>query len=155
MDFVVSKVAMSICALLVVSVLGGAVGNDVLFKKIDELDSILNDLSITLEGSVHSGCEGDTVWTTPFLSDGRSIDISIRDSILSARAGQKYAVLRPACTVHTWVWNGSALNRTIVEMLDANAPSVSTHSGRALEIKTQVVTFENQNRVFAFVRAGI
>jgi hypothetical protein len=155
MDFVVSKVAMSICALLVVSVLGGAVGNEVLFKKVDELDSILTDLSITLEKSVYSGCEGNTVWRIPFLSDGQSIDISVRDSSLSARAGERSAVLRPACDVHTWLWNGSALNRTSVEALDANAPSVSTYSGRALEIRNQVVAFENQNRVFAFVRANI
>jgi len=151
MDFVVSKVAMSICALLVVSVLGGVLGNDVLFRKTGELDGILNDLSIILETSLWSGCEGNTNWHVPFLSDGENVDISVCDVEFSAKAGERSAVLRPACDVHTWLWNGSALNRTSVEALDSNAPSISTCSGRVLEIRIQVVAFENQNRLFAFI----
>jgi len=153
MDFVISKVAMSVCALLVVSVLGGAFGGDVLFKKIDELDSILNDLSTTLERAVWSGCEGDTIWRVPFLSDGKSVNISVRDSVLSARAGQESAVLKPACDAHTWVWEGTALNQSSLRVLDASSPSVVTCSGLALEIRTRAVTLEDQNRILAFVSA--
>ena len=151
MDFVVSKVAMSICALLVVSVLSGVLGNDILFSKVDELDSILIDLSIVVERSVWSECEGRTSWRVPFLSDGASIDISVRDSVLSAKSGDRFAALRPACDTHTWQWNGTSLNATCVSILDASSPMATSSSGHALEIRTQMVAYEDQNRIFAFV----
>lgn len=153
MDFVVSKVAMSICALLVVSVMAAVLGNDILFKEVDELDSILMDLSVVVERSVWSGCEGSTVWRVPFLSDGESIDISVRGPVISAKSGDKSAVLQPACETHTWQWDGTSLNATCVSVLDASSPLTIASSGHALEIRTRMVTYEDQNRIFAFVSA--
>ena len=154
MDFVVSKVAMSICALLVVSVIGGVLGDNALFRNADELDSVLNDLSTTLDASAWSGCETEIVWMVPFLSDGKNIDISVSDFALTASAGQKSSVLKPVCDPHTWVWNGTALNRSSLTVLDAEAPTVRTCSGLVLDIKTCVIAFENQDAVFVFVSAA-
>jgi len=154
MDFVVSKVAMSICALLVVSVLGEVLGDNALFRNADELDSVLNDLSTTLEASVWSGCETDIVWRVPFLSDGENIDVSVSDFVLSASSGQISSMLKPACDPHTWVWNGTALNRSSLEVLDIKALAVKTCSGLALTIQTRVISFENQDALFVFVSAA-
>lgn len=153
MDFVVSKVAMSICALLVVTVLGGVLGNDILFSEVDELDSILTDLSIAVERSVWSACEGRIIWRVPFLSDGTSIDVSVRGSVFSAKSGERSAVLRPACDTHTWQWNGTSLNATCVSILDASSPVAIASSGHALEIRTQMIAYEDQSRILAFVSA--
>ena len=154
MDFVVSKVAMSICALLVVSVLGGVLEGNVLFRNTDELDSVLNDLSTTLENPVWSGCEVDATWSVPFLSDGTSISISVDDRALSARAGEKSAALKPACDLHTWAWDGTGLNRSSIAILDAKALPVESCSGFALEIRARLISFENQDRIFIFVSAA-
>ena len=74
MDFVVSKLAMAVCALLVVSALGGVFESGFLFSEVDELESILRDLCATMEGAVLSGCESTTKWEVPFLADGGCIE---------------------------------------------------------------------------------
>lgn len=151
MDFIVSKVAMSICALLVVSVLGGMLRSDIFVDEPDELESILTDLSMTLERAAWSGCETKTAWTVPFLTDHDIIEVSISSSTVSAGSGDRRVAVSPACEIHTWSWNGSALNATVVRHLDDISPAVRSVSGQAMEIWTQSVSFENGYRVFAFV----
>jgi len=152
MDFVVSKLAMSVCALLVVSVLGGVFRSEVLFCDVDELDALLKDLSTTLERSVWSGCEGSTEWRVPFLDEGGSIEVSFQNNTLMAKSDDRAAVCRPACEAHTWLWNGTALNSSCVRALDSCAPPVRAFSGRILEIHIQAVTLDNQDTLLAFVR---
>jgi len=151
MDFVVSKVAMSICALLVASVLSGVFGNDLLFRGVDELDSILTDLSITLERSAWSNSEGTTVWEIPYISNGDTVFISIQASILRASSGERSAIAVPGCEAHTWTWNGTSLNSTSVRSLDESSFQIESSSGHALEIEAKEIRYENGNVMFVFV----
>jgi hypothetical protein len=151
MDFIVSKVAMSICALLVVSILGGMLRSDIFVDQPDELKSILTDLSRTLERAAWSGCEAKTAWTVPFLADHDTIEVSVRSSTVSAESGDRRVAVSPACEIHTWSWNGSALNASVVQHLDDISPAIHSVSGQAMEIRTQSVSFENGYRIFAFV----
>lgn len=154
MDFVVSKVAMSICALLVVSVLGGVLESDILFRDFGELESILADLSIAVERSAWSGCEGVAIWEVPFLPDGENVEISIRSTLFHASASGRSAALKPACEPHTWVWDGAPLNLSAVSALDASSPATKARSGQAIEIRTWLVSYENSESLFVFVRAS-
>ncbi len=151
MDFIVSKVAMSICALLVVSILGGMLRSDIFVDERDELKSILTDLSRTIERAAWSGCEAKTAWTVPCLTDHEIIEVSIHSSTVSAESGGRTVVISPACEIHTWSWNGSALNASLVQYLDNFSPAVHSVSGQAIEVRTQSVSFENGYRMFAFV----
>jgi len=154
MDFIVSKVAMSICALLVVSVLGGVIGDDMLFDKPDELRSTLANLTIVLERVAWSNCEGWTVWRVPFLSNGDCIDISIRPSALRAHSEGRSVMTVPACAVHTWTWNGTSLNRTMMEDLDESSPTLESSSGHDIRIETKTVRYENGDLLLLFVTSG-
>jgi hypothetical protein len=153
MDFIVSKVAMSICALLVASVLCGVVDENVLFRSSGELRAVLDDLTSTIEASAYSGSESDIMWTVPFLSNGDSIDVSVNSVAIKASAGQESAIVKLTCRLHTWTWNGSSLNKSSLEPLDASSPSVESRSGHGLGIAVRVISFENQDAAFVFVRA--
>jgi len=151
MDFIVSKVAMSICALVVVSVLGGVLGNSPLTRGINELESALIDLATAIERSISSRCEEITTWRVPFLSNGESMNVSIGCSVFRAWSGSSSAALKVACAVHTWDWNGTSLNSSTMETLDRESSAIVATSGRTLEIRTYVIMFEEREVPSAFV----
>jgi len=151
---VISKVALSICALLVVSVLGSAFGQDIFLKDQDELSRILTDLADTIERRAWSTCESTVTWSLPFLVDGSRVELEVSSSGLIARSGGRACAVELSCGVHTWHWNGSALNETIVEALDASSPGIRSVSGQTLEVETKAVCYENRSTMFAFVRSS-
>ena len=153
MDFVLSKVAMSICALLVLSILSGALGDRVLFDESSELASIAKDFSIAVERSAWSGCEETLIWDVPFVSNGDCVNMTIRTSAIQVRSGEKSIALTVACEIHTWAWNGSALNQTAIRALDNASAPLRTMSGNAIEIRTLTVRYESSERLFVFVKA--
>ena len=151
MDFIVSKVAMSICALLVASALSGVFGDELLFSRANELDSILANLSTTIERSAWSNSEGTTVWKIPFLSNGDTVVISIQGSNLRASSSEKSEMMSIGCEAHTWAWNGTSLNSTSVKALEESSPPIESCSGHGFQIEAREVRYENGNAMFVFM----
>lgn len=151
MDFVVSKVAMSVCALLVVSVLAGAFSSERFVEKDAELESIAEDLSLLAERIWRSGSEVKMTWVVPFLSTGEEVEMTIENSLIWARSATDLAVRMPSCGLHTWAWDNSELNSTMAKELDSHAHEVKARSGQSLELRTERVLFESQTRLMVFV----
>jgi hypothetical protein len=151
MDFIVSKVAMAICALMVVAVLAGVVNRDAFVDHDQELATILAIFGSLVERAATSCSEIAADWTVPLLSDGESVSVSIQGGIVAAEAGGRTARAQPACGIHTWDWDGSGLNLTSIEGLDESSPRLQFTSGEAILIETIQVTLENECTYLVFV----
>ncbi|MGQ9587684.1 MAG: hypothetical protein ACUVT7_04795 [Thermoplasmata archaeon] len=151
MDFVVSKVAMSVCALLVLSVLAGAFSSERFVEKDAELESVAEDLSLLAERIWRSGSEIRMTWAVPFLSTGEGVEITIENSVVWAKSATDLAVRKPSCGLHTWAWDCSELNSTTARELDSHARQVNARSGQSLELRTEHVLFESQTKLMVFV----
>lgn len=151
MDFIVSKVAMSICALTVASVLGAFFGDELFVNENDELERILADLSATAHSAILSQSEGAAIWRVPFLSNGDTISMSVDETEFRAICGEEMAILRPPMAIHTWSWDGTELNESAVEALSETSRPACSSSGHALEITTRLVSYENDQKLLAFV----
>jgi len=149
-DFVVSKVAMSICALMVIGVLAGVLDRDAFVDRDHELSEILDGLSDLVDRAATSSSEFATGWRIPLSSDGGPIVISIRAGSVSAESGGRTAVVRPACGLHTWIWDGRELNSSSMREMDGSSPQLRFESGMTILIKTILVTLENEPRYLVF-----
>ncbi len=150
MDFVVSKVAMSICALMVVSVLAGVFDRDAFVDRDHELYEILDRLSCFVNKVATSWSEFTTGWRIPLSSDGGPIVISMRAGSVSAESGGRIAMVQPACGLHTWTWDGQGLNSSAVCEMDRSSPQLRFESGMTILIRTILVTLENEPMYLVF-----
>jgi len=142
---------MSICALMVASVLGAFFGEELFFNEIDELERILVDLSATVRSTTLAGSEGAAIWRVPFLSNGESVSMFVDESEFNAICGEVTAILRPPVDVHTWLWNGNELNESTVEALNEDSQAACSSSGHAFEIENILVFCENDQKLFVFI----
>ena len=150
MDFVVSKVAMSICALMVVGALAGVFDRDAFVQRDHELSGVLDRLSSVVDRAAISSSEFTTGWRVPLSSDGSPIMISIRAGSVSAESGGRTAVAQPACDLHTWSWDGRGLNSSAICEMDASSPQLRFESGMTILIRAIMVTLDNEPRYLVF-----
>lgn len=155
MDFVVSKVAMSICALTVVAVLAGVFDRGAFVDREIELSEILDRLSRLVDWAAKSGSEFTTGWGIPLSSDGSPIVISICGGVLSASSGGRTAMRQPACGLHTWSWDGRGLNKSSICELDRLSPQLKFESGMTILIRTILVNLENEPKYLVFASQTI
>jgi len=149
-DFVVSKVAMSVCALMVVAVLAGVFDGDAFIDRDHGLSGVLDRLSDLVDRAATSSSEFTTGWRVPLSSDGSPIVISIRAGSVSAECSGRTAVAQPACGLHTWTWDGRGLNSSSINEMDRLSPQLMFESGMTILIRTIMVTFENEPRYLVF-----
>ena len=155
MDFVISKVAMSICALLVAGIMATAFDFHRLADEPGELREILREFSGLVETALQSGSRGSIEWRVPPMSTGNRITITVGDGFIRGESGGSKAVLRLSCELHTWKWNGSALNRTTVEALDASSEMFVADSGQAIGIYTVPILIGSDAALFVFVHSKV
>lgn len=150
MDFVVSKVAMSVCALLVVAILAGLADPDNYVDADSELEACLEDFCSLAELGVLSGCEMKTLWRAPVLSTGDEVVMNIWDGTVSASTRDGRVLKQPQFGIHTWAWDGSSLNASTVETLDSADPGFKARSGDSISIETRTVLFEDSPTLMVF-----
>ncbi len=150
MDFVVSKVVMAICALIVVSTLAGIFSERALLDGGRGFESVLSEFCEMAERAVSAGTESRLVWTAPYLPDGNEVTISIHDGIVLIESSEGSAAERPSQGIHIWHHDGRPLNSSTVDVLDRSAGSLEFHSGQDVEIMTSLVTYEEEPRLFVF-----
>jgi len=154
MDFVISKVAASICALLVVSILSGLLGSTQMVDDASELKNTLRQLCRLVDRAVRSGSESVLEWTVPTLSDGHMITLILTSGAVRGEAGSSRDTYQPAAPLHLWHHAGEELNRTQVQLLDRDTPELRIESGHEVVVTTKLVVFENALTLFAFVLPG-
>jgi hypothetical protein len=151
MDFIVSKVVVSITALLVVSILTGLLSPNRFTDLDSDLERVLEDLSSTVGRTAMSACEVAITWTVPFLSTGGEVLVTVHQSILSGTSGDQRVRTQPVFELHTWAYDGSMLNTSTIDALDNSSEDVECISGQRLMICNAFVQFENGSRLLLFL----
>ena len=151
MDFIVSKVVMSITALLVVSILAGLVSPDKLVDLDTDLVRVLDDLSSIVGRTAMSASEVTITWAVPFLTTGGEVLVTVHHSILSGSSGSQRVRVQPIFELHTWSYDGSMLSTSTIHTLDNSSEDVECRSGQKFTICTASVLFENGSRLLLFL----
>lgn len=153
MDFVLSKVAISICALMVVAILGGMFGEGALLSPRAELDGVVDNLCSVVDVLGLSGAEGGISWFVPFASGGGAIFIQMDGVLVRAESGSERAVGQPVSQVRTWAYDGRPLNTSLLAELDGVGAVLEAHSGQSIDLKTKIVTLDSQPKMFVFAES--
>lgn len=151
MDFVVSRVVMSICALLVASVLAGVVDVPQFEEPDRELRDIAEALCRTAEDCAGSFSEVDLVWVVPSLASGGTVQITIDCELVTACSADSKVVAGSDCEMHLWEWDGTSLNRSRLEALDASSAPILARSGDSIVLESIAVEFEGLRLPILFV----
>lgn len=150
MDFFVSKVALSICALLVITILSGVTDRGRFMDDEREIESVLKSFCDIADRAYGQRSEGSLYWTMPELSTGDSIQMTLGNGLIRCEWGGRSIVREPQCSLHTWTWDGSPLNESKVSDLDKDSNCLSATSGDCILLKTVLVLFENDHRLLVF-----
>jgi len=151
-DFVVSKVAMSICALMVAGCLAGIVETSFGPDPGDDLSEILDDLQATISRLASNGGGSATAWTVPALPSGGTVHIVFGDGSALARSEDASRAVETRPEVHTWAWDGLPLNMTRVDELDAGSRLLEAWTGQSVTVSTAEVLMDDDREVLVFVR---
>jgi hypothetical protein len=155
MDFVMSKVAMSICALLVVGVLSGCLDPANFVDPGQELDDLVRRFCGLVDRAALSGSSCSVAWEVPSLSGGGDVTLLIHRGLVAAQGGGEASVGQPVSGVHTWHNTGAAINASGLRLLDSAAEGLGACSGERILLTTELVLLENEPAYLAFVkRAG-
>ena len=153
MDFFVSKVALSICALLVITILSGVTDTDRFVDDRRDIETILQGFCDVVDRAFGERSEGSVVWTVPALPTGDGIELTIERGAVHCQWDGRSIVRQPQSYLHTWRWDGSALNESTVGELDKNSSRLMASSGESFILTTTYVLFENDHRLLAFASA--
>jgi len=151
MDFIISRVAMSVCALLVVGVLAGVVDVTQFEAPDAELADIVDGLCRIAEDVAGSSAEVELVWTVPSLVSGESVHLTIDSRVVYASCAGSEALARPSCDIHVWAWDGSLLNQSTVEALDSSCTPLEATSGDSIVLESITVELDGIRHPMLFV----
>lgn len=151
-DFVVSKVVMSICALLVAGGLAGIVETSLKADPGEDLETILADIQETLSSLAAHGGGCVMAWTVPALPSGSAVRMSFGEGSMMARADGVARAAETQPELHTWAWDGQPLNLTKVEELDSSSPDLEAWTGHVLTLTACEVLVDDCPELLVFVR---
>jgi len=154
MDFVISKVAMSVCALLVAGVLSGCMDPLGFADREGELDGVVKGFCGLVDRAVLSHSRTCLTWDVPFMADGQEIRMIIHRGLVMAEAGTENAIAQPVTGIHTWHDTGASMNATALKLLDASEDELVAHSGDQVLLVTEQVLLDNLPTYLAFARRG-
>ena len=151
MDFAISKVCLSICALLMLAAIGQALDKPLSSEERGEIEAIADrfgDLILTL---VEEECEAEIVYRIPSLATGSAITMTVRTSGLEVQSeNARYEVALP-CHLHMWEWNHTELNQSEVEELDSSCQPLVAVSGDLLRIETMWISIQSVATMMVFL----
>ena len=151
MDFLVSKVAMAVSALLVAALLAGALDDSRFVDQDDEITRVLSELCRLIEGAYHANTEIDLTWSVPMMPTGAELHVSVDGGLIFGESGGFSAVVQPMCEFHTWKPTTDCLNRSNVDEKDRSAPAVFISSGQALRITAAEILVDSAENLMVFV----
>jgi len=151
-DFVISKVAMSVCALTVATILAGLYCPDRLFDRSAEVERVLRSFCATAEDALMTGESCTLTWEVPFASTGEVITVYVLHGTTRASDGERSATIEPLEPIRTWEPVSSQMNRTMVEELDNASAEMAFVSGEVVAISTALITVEDRAQLMVFCR---
>lgn len=151
MDFVVSKVAMSICVLMVASILAGVYREQAVVDDSSELRGLLMRLTDLINTYKDASAESTIRTEVPSMVKGEKIDVEVSCSYMVARSGTREVFAQSPDGVHTWFWLGEPLNNTVIAERDARAAPANASTGGCLLVMTRLAIVENDARMLVFV----
>jgi hypothetical protein len=151
MDFVISKVGLSVCALVSASVLGAVLADSGLDERRHELRAVLERMCDLVSSAAVTGGDSVRVFCIPSLSTGEPIKATITTDGASMSSGTASVVDHPCSQVHLWRWDGRDLNDSVVAELDISYGETTAQSGDALEIFAMSTVMDGVHRVLVFV----
>ena len=146
-----SKVGMSICALVTATVLGAVMAEFEGDDRWQELRSIANRLCGAISSAALGYGDVVTAYSIPSLSSGEEVVATITVDGALVSSGGLSAVDHPCTQVHLWRWDGEELNGTVIAGLDEAHPQVEARSGETLEILTMTLMIEESLQTMVFV----
>jgi len=154
LDFVVSKVALSICALLVVAVLGNVYGPGAFRDLEHELEGVAMDLVSTASAMFDALAESQLSWDAPRLSAGEEISVEVSEGFVRVSSGPSSTAVATPFLIHAWRWDGSPLDEVLVQGLDADTPSTVVRSDGSMTLSTSLVPVGTELELMVFAHAG-
>ena len=151
MDFVFSKVGMSVCALVISAVLASTLDGAREMDLREELEGFARWLADGIASASAPGIEARRTLTIPWLSDGSEVDARIACDSLLLRVGRSFVCEQLADTVHLWRWNGSDLCEGDMASLDSSCEPIEAESGDALSVVSTYVSVDHAPWLLSFV----
>lgn len=151
-DFVVSKVVMSVCALLVAGAMADILGATLSTDPAGDLEDLLAGLQRIVSSMEEHGGECELAWQVPLLTSGPAISVSFHAGLVTARAGLVTAVAETQPGLHAWAWDGQPLNTTMIEGMDRECAALVASSGEVLTIAASAVILDDCPTLLMFVR---
>jgi hypothetical protein len=151
LDFVMSKVGLSVCALMTVSVLGTVFGDIGTDDRRQELRSIVGRLCDVISAAALGYGDSFSTFYVPPLSSGEAVQVTITVDGTMMSSGGIAAIDHPCTRVHLWQWDGCALNWSTIEGLDIAHGEMTACSGATLEILGMTMMVDGAPHVLVFV----
>lgn len=152
MDFVVSKVSMSVLALFAVSVLYGIYGGDMLTDTEGDLERILSRFADEAVWPSARGVETSISWAVPGLPDGGTVWLVVGGGIVEAHAGGTVVAAPLPEEVHTWSPTGTSLNSTAAASLDETSARLRAFTGQRVAVTSEFIVVDNASTLFVFAK---
>jgi len=148
---VVSKVVMSVCALLIAGTLTGIVNASLSPDPENDLGDILASLQRTVSAiAAHEG-ECTVTWEVPTLPSGATVGLYIRECDATACAEDADMTVEIMPELHPWAWDGQPINWTRVEELDRVITCFEARSGDELALSCRWVLVDDSDELLMFV----
>lgn len=148
----ISKLGLSICALLVASVLGQVLNEPLSTSERRGLEAVAEQLDDLMSTLVDGGCEASHSYTVPSLATGSSVVMTIRLGGVEVRSENALATILLCDPLHLWEWDGTELNRSMVDGLDSSSDPLVAVSGDRLHIAVLLVPVQGIWTTMTFVR---
>lgn len=145
---------MSICALMVASVLAALYVPRDLNDAASDVAAALDGFAAMADGLLMTGAESSVSWQVPFTSRGEVIIIETNGRFLSASDGATRCMAEPRTPIRTWTLTAPHMNRSEIAEFDKHAATVSFSSGECVELFTAFATIEDQEELLVFCRLG-
>ena len=154
MDFVISKVGVSLCALLALSVLGGELTEPQSVTEHEELKAIGRQFDDLISSMAEGGCEARCVYDVPWLSMSLPIVMTIWTGGVEVKSERAQSVVATSNTIHLWPWDGADLNTSTVDELNSSCDPLAVASGDRITLAVRVIPVQSVLKTMVFVSAA-
>jgi hypothetical protein len=154
MDFIVSKVALSVLALMTAGTLYGLYDGDMLTDVEGDLERILQRFADETARPSAERVESRAVWEVPGLPDGDVVWLVVGGPTVEAHSGSSGAALLLSTDMHTWSPTDDPLNGTALESLDSCSARLRACTGQHVTVESEVVMVDNMQELMLFVEVG-
>lgn len=148
-DFVMSKVALSLCALVVAVSMSSSVEKGLSPDPGADLERILAEIQDTVSMMTAHGGASSIEWRVPALPSGASVSVSFMEGGVLASA---HGLARVAHSdLHVWTWDGMPLNSTRLEELGVASAPMEKRTGDLVALKGALVPLDDCLELLLFV----